>query len=170
MATHDGLTSLPNRMHFQNNLHQAIHIAKRHKYKIAVLFMDLNKFKEINDTLGHEAGDQLLKEVAKRLKECTREEDTVARLGGDEFAILLPEIKNSEDTLNIVRKILHKTSEKFSIGKKIIIPSMSIGISIYPDHGKDGDTLLKLADKAMYSAKQKEKDRYEFYNQNENYS
>ncbi|GIT97384.1 diguanylate cyclase domain-containing protein [Sulfurovum sp. TSL1] len=169
MAMHDGLTSLPNRMHFQNNLNQAIHIAKRHKYKIAVLFLDLNKFKEINDTLGHEAGDQLLKETAKRLKECIREEDTVARLGGDEFAILLPEIKNSEDALNIVRKILDKTSEQFSIGKKTIMPSMSIGISIYPDHGEDGDTLLKLADKAMYSAKQKEKDRYEFYNQNKNY-
>lgn len=169
MAMHDGLTSLPNRMHFQHNLNQVIHIAKRHKYKIAVLFLDMNKFKEINDTLGHEAGDQLLKEIAKRLKECIREEDTVARLGGDEFAILLPEIKNSEDVLHIVRKILHKTSEKFSIGKKTIIPSMSIGISIYPDHAKDADTLVKFADKAMYNAKQKEKDRYEFYDQNKNY-
>ena len=169
MAMHDGLTSLPNRIHFQNNLNQAIYIAKRNKYKIAILFLDLNKFKEINDKLGHEAGDQLLKETAKRLKECIREEDTVARLGGDEFAILLPEIKNSKDTLKIVRKVLHKTSEKFCIGKKNIIPSISIGISIYPDHGEDTDTLVKLADKAMYHAKQKEKDRYEFYTQNKNY-
>lgn len=169
MAMHDGLTSLPNRIHFQNNLNQAIHIAKRNKYKIAILFLDLNKFKEINDKLGHEAGDQLLKETAKRLKECIREEDTVARIGGDEFVILLPEIKNSVDALNIVRKVLHKISEPFSIGKKTIIPSISIGISIYPDHAEDADTLLKLADKAMYNAKQKEKDRYEFYTQNKNY-
>jgi diguanylate cyclase (GGDEF)-like protein/PAS domain S-box-containing protein len=169
MATHDGLTSLPNRMHFQNNLTQAIHIAKRNKYKIAVLFLDLNKFKVINDTMGHEAGDQLLKETAKRLKECIREEDTVARLGGDEFAILLPEIQNSENILSIVKKILDKTSERFCIGDKTIIPSISIGISIYPDHGEDGDTLLKFSDKAMYSAKQKEEQSYEFYDQNKNY-
>ena len=169
MATHDGLTSLPNRIHFHTNINQAIHMAKRHNYKLAVLFLDLDKFKEINDSLGHEAGDQLLKEVAKRLKECIREEDTVARLGGDEFAIILTEIKNNKDILNIVRKILHKISEQFHIGKKIIMPSTSIGISIYPDHGEDGDTLLNFADRAMYSAKQKEKESYELYDENKNY-
>ncbi len=163
LATHDALTSLPNRLYFHDNLNQAINVAKRNKYKIAVLFLDLNKFKEINDTLGHEVGDHLLKEVAKRLKECVREEDTVVRLGGDEFLIILPELNSSTDALEIAQKIIGKVEEPFSIGENTLIPSISIGISIYPDHGEDADTLVKFADKAMYIAKQKENDGYELY-------
>lgn len=167
LSTHDELTSLANRMHFQNNLNQAIHIAKRNKYKIAVFFLDLDKFKEINDTLGHEVGDLLLKEVAKRLKECVREEDSVARLGGDEFTIILSELKSSADALEVAQKIRRRISEPFNVDENTLIPSTSIGISIYPDHGEDGDTLLKLADKAMYSAKKN--DKIEFYNHSKHY-
>ncbi|MFA6137467.1 MAG: diguanylate cyclase [Sulfurimonas sp.] len=169
LATHDSLTSLPNRILFHDNLNQAIHSAKRNNYKIGVLFLDLNRFKEVNDTMGHEAGDCLLQEVAKRLGECVREEDTVARLGGDEFAIILSELKSSEDALEIAKKIIQKVSEPLNIGKNSLIPSTSIGISIYPQHGEDGDTLVKLADKAMYAAKQKKQDRYELFDIMKNY-
>lgn len=166
LASHDTLTSLPNRMHFYDNLNKAIHSAKRNKHKLAVLFLDLNDFKIVNDTFGHEAGDMLLKEIAIRLKECTREEDTVSRLGGDEFAVVLEELKDSEDAVLITKKIIDKVSEKFSIQNSVLIPSVSIGISMYPEHGDDVDTLLNLADKAMYVSKvnkaNKEK-QYEVY-------
>lgn len=164
LATHDSLTSLPNRMHFNDNLHKAIQIAKRNNYKIAVLFLDLNRFKEVNDTMGHEIGDRLLQEVAKRLMTCVREEDTVARFGGDEFAIILSELNASDDAVEIAQKIIRKVSEPLNIEKNSLIPSVSIGISIYPQHGEDSDTLLRLADKAMYVAKQKKQDKYELFN------
>ncbi|MDA3907996.1 MAG: diguanylate cyclase, partial [Sulfurimonas sp.] len=164
LASHDSLTSLPNRVHFNDNLNQAIHTAKRNKSKIGILFLDLNSFKDINDTLGHEVGDHLLKEVAVRLKVCVREADTVARLGGDEFVIILEEIKNSEDAVEVSKKIIQKISEPFKTGKDTLIPSVSIGISIYPDHGENSHILVKCADKAMYVAKQKEQDKYEIFN------
>lgn len=163
LATHDSLTSLPNRMYFHDNLNHAIHSARRNKYKIGVLFLDLNRFKEVNDTMGHEVGDRLLQEVARRLSTCVREEDTVARLGGDEFAIILSELKSSEDAVEIAQKIIRKVSEPLNIGKDTLIPSTSIGISIYPEHGEDAGTLLKLADKAMYTAKHKKQDKYELF-------
>ncbi|WP_455755827.1 diguanylate cyclase domain-containing protein [Sulfurimonas sp.] len=163
LVSHDNLTSLPNRLHFNDNLQKAIHMAKRNRYKLAVLFLDLNKFKEVNDTLGHDIGDELLKEVAKRFKDSIREEDTVARLGGDEFAIILNDIKTNEDSINISKKIIKKVQEPFNIKSHTLIPSTSIGISIYPDHGDSAETLLKLADEAMYVAKKKEKDNYNFY-------
>ncbi|WP_373070341.1 diguanylate cyclase domain-containing protein [Sulfurimonas sp.] len=165
LATHDSLTSLANRIHFNDNFEQSISMAKRHNYKLAVLYMDLNKFKDINDTYGHETGDHLLKEVAKRFKSAVREEDTVARLGGDEFAIILNDIQNKEDIIAIAKAIIQKTSEPLSIKNHNMIPSTSIGISIYPDHAKDEESLLKYADQAMYKAKQKGPDNYEIYSE-----
>ncbi|MDO8454912.1 MAG: diguanylate cyclase [Sulfurimonas sp.] len=169
LASHDALTSLPNRTHFHDNLRKAIQNAKRNKYKIAVLFLDLNDFKKVNDTLGHEVGDALLKEVSSRLKECLREADTVARLGGDEFAIVLHEIKSVNDAVEVAQKIIQKVSEPFKVGETTLIPSTSIGISIYPEHGDDGDKLLKLADKAMYVAKQRKNGTCELFDLNKNY-
>lgn len=163
LANHDTLTSLPNRMHFHDNLEQAIRVAKRNKQKLGVLFLDLNDFKKVNDTLGHKVGDLLLQKVAQRLKECIREEDTVARLGGDEFAIIVPELNSSEDAIEVAKKIIAKVSEEVNIDSHILSPSTSIGISIYPEHAQDGDSLVKLSDDAMYSAKQKGKGRYELY-------
>lgn len=164
LASHDALTSLPNRIHFNDNLEQALLVAKRNNQKLAVLFLDLNDFKVVNDTLGHKVGDALLQEIAKRLKESIREADTVARLGGDEFAIVLYEVNDSSDAVEVAQKIIQNTKEEFSIGSHNLIPSTSIGISMYPEHAKDGDTLVKLADDAMYLAKQKGKDLYELYN------
>lgn len=163
LASHDPLTSLPNRMHFHDNLEQAINVAKRNNQKLAVLFLDLNDFKVVNDTLGHKIGDALLQEIAKRLQDSIREEDTAARLGGDEFAIVLHELNSSNDAIEVAQKIVHKIQKEFIIGSHTLIPSTSIGISMYPKHAKDGDTLVKLADDAMYIAKQKGKDRYELY-------
>ena len=163
LANHDSLTSLSNRGYFNDNLDKAIHTAKRNKYILGILFLDLNHFKEVNDTMGHESGDALLKEIAKRLKESVREEDTVARLGGDEFAIILQQLQNSQDTIKISKKIIESVSKPFKVDGKVIHPSTSIGISIYPQDATDGETLLKFADKAMYIAKQKEKNKYEFY-------
>lgn len=163
LASHDNLTSLPNRIYFNDTLEKAIHMAKRHNYKIAVLFLDLNKFKEVNDTFGHETGDYLLKEVAKRFKNSVREEDTAARLGGDEFAIILNEIKNEKDPLMISKNIIDKIKEPLDIKNHRLVPSTSIGISIYPDHAQDGETLLKYADQAMYEAKKEKLNNYKLY-------
>lgn len=163
LASHDALTSLPNRIHFHDNLEQAIRVAKRNNQKLAVLFLDLNDFKIVNDTLGHKIGDALLQEIAKRLKTSIREEDTVARLGGDEFAIVLHELRSKDDAIEVAQKIIQNVREKFIIAPHNLTPSTSIGISMYPEHAKDGDTLVKLADDAMYRAKQKGKDIYELY-------
>lgn len=163
LTRHDTLTSLPNRVHFKDNLEQAINNSKRNKYRVGILFLDLNSFKEINDTMGHEVGDELLKEVAIRLKKCVREVDTVARLGGDEFVIILAEIKNTQDTISVAKKIIQKVAEPFTIDKNTLSPSVSIGISIYPEHGEDSNTLVKRADKAMYVAKKKEQDKYAIF-------
>ncbi|MFA6138113.1 MAG: diguanylate cyclase [Sulfurimonas sp.] len=169
LASHDALTSLPNRIHFHDTLRKAIQNAKRNKYKIAVFFLDLNDFKKVNDTLGHEVGDALLKEVASRLKECLREADTVARFGGDEFAIVLHEIKSVDDAVEVAQKIILKVSEPFKVGETTLIPSTSIGISIYPEHSDEGDILLKLADKAMYVAKQRKDGTCELFDLKKNY-
>jgi len=163
LASHDNLTSLPNRTSFNDNFQKAIHRAKRNKCKLAILFLDLNKFKEINDTFGHETGDYLLKAVAKRFKKSIREEDTIARLGGDEFAIIIYDLKNDSDIVKISEKIIKNVQKPLDINNHKLIPSTSIGISIYPDHAQDQETLLKYADQAMYIAKQKESLKYEIY-------
>jgi diguanylate cyclase (GGDEF)-like protein/PAS domain S-box-containing protein len=152
-ATHDLLTGLPNRMLFKDRFSVAIAQAQRVHKKLAVMFLDLNRFKEINDTLGHDAGDGLLCAVGSRLISHVRKTDTVARMGGDEFLLLLPDIDWVEDVIAIAQKVLQGFREPFVVGSHKISASTSIGIAIYPDDGEDVDTLVSCADKAMYDAK-----------------
>jgi diguanylate cyclase (GGDEF)-like protein len=160
---YDGLTALPNRSMFSKLLNQAINLARRHRKQVAVLFADLDRFKNINDTLGHDAGDLLLQEVAKRLQGCLRESDTVARLGGDEFVILLPAVRDASDVELVARKILAVTSEPFvALGQEVHVTA-SVGVSIYPKDGDDEQSLMKKADIAMYQAKEGGKNHFQFY-------
>ncbi len=153
-ALHDALTGLPNRRLFRDHLDQALAQTKRHPTRIlAVMFLDLDRFKQINDTLGHEAGDTLLKGVANRLVHCVREVDTVARLGGDEFTILLPEISDESGAVVVAEKILKAMLAPISLGSESRIISTSIGISLYPRDGQNADILLQRADAAMYHVK-----------------
>lgn len=161
-ATHDPLTNLPNRNLFQDRLKQVIAQASRSKRQIAVMMMDLDNFKPVNDTLGHAIGDLLLKETAKRLISCMRECDTAARLGGDEFTVLLTELSDPPDTAVIAQRILDKISQPFIFGERKCTVTASIGISFYPAHGNDPETLLKNADEAMYRAK-KQRNCYQFF-------
>lgn len=163
LAYHDRLTGLPNRMLFFDRLDQTLSTAKRGKKHAAILFVDLDGFKKINDKYGHDAGDDVLKTVAKRLPTALRASDTVARIGGDEFVILLPELEDITDTHLVAQKLLNAVAtdlflsptEKCRVGA-------SIGISIYPEHGTDKDTLLMAADMAMYASKKKGTNRYAF--------
>lgn len=163
LAHHDALTTLPNRLHFQANLEQAIKGAKRHQRKIALLFLDLDKFKHINDTLGHDAGDQLLKVVADRLRLCVRAEDTVARMGGDEFTILLMDVARTEYAGLIADKVVKAISQPVTINGDIVHPSASVGIGLYPDDAEDSDALIKAADTAMYNAKARGRNNLQFF-------
>ncbi|MEE9598253.1 MAG: EAL domain-containing protein [Acidiferrobacterales bacterium] len=161
-VTHDALTDLPNRVLFRDRLEQALHAAQHDKTHTAILMMDLDRFKEINDTLGHFNGDRLLKQVAARLQGIMQETATVARLGGDEFAILLPKILVVKDATEVARKIGKALQAPFGLeGLKLDVQA-SIGIGVYPEHGSDADTLLQRADVAMYMAKQ-EKTGYIVY-------
>lgn len=166
LANNDSLTALPNRMYFQNNLEQAIHIAKRNGYKLAVLFLDLNEFKQVNDNFGHDVGDQYLQAIAKRLQTCVREEDILARLGGDEFAIVLNGLDDIEIAISIAQGVIHNVSVPLEVAGNMFRPSVSIGISIYPEHGKKDRELLRAADKAMYCAKNRGRDQYAVYTLN----
>jgi diguanylate cyclase (GGDEF)-like protein/PAS domain S-box-containing protein len=158
LAYNDTLTGLPNRKLMFDRLGQAIIFAKRRQQKLAVLFLDLDSFKEVNDTFGHKVGDKLLVEVAKGLKEVVkRESDTVARIGGDEFVILLTDVSDKNNVEIVIGKIFEKFSkplfiEQFSLELKV---NISIGVSIFPDHGRDSDTLISNADTAMYVVKKK---------------
>ena len=166
MATHDPLTGLPNRMLFNDRLTLALAQAQRHHQKLAVLLLDLDRFKDINDTLGHNVGDQLLHVASKRLKGLLRKSDTLARMGGDEFLFLVPDITRLENATEITRKILESFREPFSFEEHELRTTASIGVTIYPDDGLDADTLLKNADIAMYSAKQKGRNNYQRYTSN----
>jgi diguanylate cyclase (GGDEF)-like protein/PAS domain S-box-containing protein len=153
-AFHDALTGLPNRLLFKDRLEQALVQARRYKDRTpAIMFLDLDKFKQVNDTLGHDVGDLLLKEVANRLKCCVRSVDTVARLGGDEFTVLLPEITGEMDADAVAAKILAVMQEPIKLGPEDRVVSTSIGISMYPKDGRDADALMKSADAAMYHVK-----------------
>jgi diguanylate cyclase (GGDEF)-like protein len=165
LAYHDGLTTLPNRGLFSKLLAQGIHQARRHTRPLAVLFLDLDRFKHINDTLGHEAGDQLLQEVATRLKACLRESDTVARLGGDEFVVLLPELGEKLYAASVAQKILSAVARPFILIGQEFRVTASIGISIYPQDGLDEQTLTKNADIAMYQAKEGGSNAFQFYSE-----
>ncbi|ALI09791.1 MULTISPECIES: EAL domain-containing protein [Pseudomonas] len=163
LAYHDGLTALPNRSLFSKLLGQSIREASRYDRQLAVLFLDLDRFKQVNDTLGHDAGDQLLKEVALRLEACLRGSDTVARLGGDEFVILLPELSQDNDVATAAQKILTAIARPFNLEGQEFRVTASVGISVYPQDGLDEQTLKKNADIAMYQAKQCGKNNFQFY-------
>ena len=160
MALHDGLTGLPNRLLLMDRLALAIAHARRKKQALAILFLDLDGFKQINDTHGHDVGDAVLKEVADRLVATVRQADTVARLGGDEFIIGLSELSHDEDLTNLIPELLQAISEPFDIQGQSLIITASIGIGIYPQHGEDGASLIKSADRALYEAKRLGKNNY----------
>ena len=153
LATHDLLTVLPNRFLFNDHLQQALTKAKRYHRSFAVLFLDLDGFKEVNDTFGHQKGDLILQQVAKRLKSCVRESDMLARQGGDEFSFILEDIKDEQAAISISNKILAGLAEPFLIEGGELSVTASIGISLYPEDGEDIEALLKKADSAMYKAK-----------------
>lgn len=163
LAHHDALTGLPNRVLLQDRLQQAIPRMRWHKRNIGVLFIDLDRFKLINDSLGHDVGDLLLQEAAERLSGCVREGDTVARLGGDEFAIILNDIASRIDVLPVVNKLIESLAEPFIISDRELFVSASIGIALFPQDGRDTSTLLKMADIAMYRAKADGGCGYNFY-------
>ncbi|MBQ0743281.1 MAG: diguanylate cyclase [Pseudomonas sp.] len=153
LARYDHLTGLPNRALFLDRLQNSLQRAQRDDLRLAVLYLDMDNFKQINDTFGHSTGDQLLQEVAQRLKQCVRESDTIGRLGGDEFAVLLGNIGKSGDATLVAEKILAKLSNPYSLNDKTVISSPSLGIAIYPEHSKEELELVRLADEAMYVAK-----------------
>lgn len=163
LAHHDALTSLPNRVLLLERLRRAIPHAQRNHKKIAVMFLDLDRFKQINDTLGHAVGDQLLRIVAQRLTAGVRAEDTVARLSGDEFVVVLEEIQDGDDLPTIARKIVASLAQPTIMEGHELGITASIGISLYPDHAKDADSLIKHADSAMYLAKEAGRNNFRFY-------
>ena len=163
LATHDGLTGLPNRAMFNGLLEQSIKMARRNRQKCAVLFIDLDRFKVINDSLGHAAGDKLLIEVANRLRDCVRESDVVARLGGDEFVVILNDNADRDQITMIARNILSKLMPAVTLAGHECRTTGSIGIAMFPDNGGDGHTLTKNADMAMYLAKEEGKNDFRFF-------
>ncbi len=163
-AHHDTLTDLPNRQLFMDFLERELAQARRNDARVALLFLDLNGFKQINDTMGHSCGDRLLQEVAHRLRACVRESDTVARLGGDEFTVLMPDLSHTHDVGIVLRKILGVFEKPFMIDDVAVDTSTSIGVCLFPDDGEHSEELIKKADIAMYDAKGSGKNAYQFYN------
>ncbi len=168
LAYYDALTRLPNRILLQDRLAQALARADRGQDKIALFFLDLDRFKVVNDSLGHSVGDLLLQEVAERLKRQTREQDTVARLGGDEFVIVLSGVKQIKDAAITAERVMNDLSSAFVIQGHSLNVSCSLGISIFPNDGRDGETLVKHADAAMYCAKENGRNNFQFFTQNMN--
>jgi len=162
-AHHDELTQLPNRTLYRDRLEMAIKKAKRSGDKFAVLFLDLDHFKEVNDSLGHAAGDKVLIDATKRLEKLIRAEDTLARLGGDEFSILFEHIKDTQSVTSLAQKILEAFYDPFSVEGNSVYIGCSIGIALYPDDGEKAEDLLKFADNAMYKAKEKGRNSFEYY-------
>lgn len=163
LATYDMLTKLPNRLLFNDRLTQTLSYAKRSSLITALFFIDLDSFKEINDTLGHEYGDLLLATAARRMNDCIRLEDTLARLGGDEFTLILSEIKQPENAAVVAKKILHELSQPFRLNEREISISGSIGIAIYPSDSTTPEDLVSHADSAMYLAKKLGGNNYQYY-------
>jgi diguanylate cyclase (GGDEF)-like protein/PAS domain S-box-containing protein len=163
LAQHDSLTGLPNRVLFNDRLTQAISLAMRQNKQLAVMFVDLDQFKKINDSLGHGVGDKLLQSVAGRLVNCVRRTDTVSRLGGDEFVILLSQVEREEDAAISARKILRALATSHTIENKDLDISVSIGVSTYPSDGPDAENLMNKADTAMYEAKKRGRNNYQFF-------
>lgn len=163
LATHDELTELPNRTTLHDRINQAIAQADRNQTLVGILFLDLDRFKTINDSLGHHIGDGVLQAISNRLIACIREVDTIARVGGDEFVIVLVDVAKPNALAATAQKILQAIAQPLNLGEHELFPSTSIGVSIYPKDGKDVQTLLKNADAAMYRAKEKGKNRLEFF-------
>jgi diguanylate cyclase (GGDEF)-like protein/PAS domain S-box-containing protein len=168
LAQHDSLTDLPNRMVLNEHISHSISLAHRHHRHIAVLFVDLDRFKNINDLLGHVTGNKLLQSVSKRLQSSVRASDTVSRRGGDEFVVLLSEITHPFDAATSAQTILRLLGSPYSIEGNELHVDCSIGISIYPEDGEDADTLIKNADAAMYYAKEKGRNNYQFFKTDSN--
>ena len=162
-AEHDFLTGLPNRMLLNDRISQAIALAPRHMKHVSVLFLDLDGFKHINDSLGHATGDKLLQSIAGRLVECVRVSDTVSRQGGDEFVVLLSEVELSEDAAITAKRLLQAVAQPHCIDEHDLHVTTSIGVSVYPDDGLDAETLIKNADTAMYQAKENGRQSYQFF-------
>jgi diguanylate cyclase (GGDEF)-like protein len=163
LANHDPLTDLPNRILFYKHLNRTINQARRHQHKLAVLFIDLDNFKTINDTFGHAQGDRLLTRVAKSLQNSMRENDMVARLSGDEFAVIVEKIHSPQDAVIVAKKLLEILSKPFEVDGSDVELSASIGVSIYPMDAEDSDTLVGQADTAMYRVKHTTKGDFQFY-------
>ncbi|MEE2785516.1 MAG: EAL domain-containing protein [Pseudomonadota bacterium] len=168
-AYHDLLTDLPNRALLKDRLGLAITHARRNKRKLATMFLDLDRFKLVNDTLGHNMGDRLLKAVANRLQSCLRGGDTLSRFGGDEFTLLLPEVRTRDDVVVIAEKILNRLSEPFVIDGHELFVGASIGIAMYPEAGETGEVLVQNADIAMYHVKSRGKNSYQFFSEEMNH-
>ncbi|RJP83138.1 MAG: EAL domain-containing protein [Desulfobacteraceae bacterium] len=169
MAEHDFLTDLPNRILLTDRLEQAITLAERHDKQVALMFLDLDHFKHINDSLGHEIGDQLLQSAAKRLQACVRHSDTVSRHGGDEFVVLLPEVDKVQGAVLAAEKLIKGMAEPHLIGGHRLNVSLSIGISLYPDDAKDVEAVLRNADTAMYCAKDRGRNNYQVFTPDMNF-
>jgi diguanylate cyclase (GGDEF)-like protein/PAS domain S-box-containing protein len=163
IATHDFLTGLPNRLLLQDRLNVALAGAKRNEIKLAVMMLDMDRFKVVNDTFGHSMGDKVLMAAGERLVSLVRKSDTVARVGGDEFLVLLPKITSVEDTIKVAQKILGAFRKPFVLNDHKIRITTSVGIAVYPEDGEDSDTLLRNADIAMYWVKEQERDNYASY-------
>jgi len=164
-AQHDFLTSLPNRLLLTDRLTQAIALSRRHGKKVFLLFLDLDLFKRVNDSLGHVTGDKLLQSVAQRLTACVRTSDTVCRLGGDEFVVLLSEIEHVDAAAICAEKLLAAVAVPHLIGGNEVHVTLSIGINVCPDDGWDAEAMLKNADTAMYHAKKMGRNNYQFFTQ-----
>jgi diguanylate cyclase (GGDEF)-like protein/PAS domain S-box-containing protein len=162
-AQHDFLTGLPNRMLLNDRIGQAIALAKRHGNHVAVLFLDLDRFKGVNDSLGHMAGDKLLQSIARRLVDSVRASDTVCRQGGDEFVVLLSEVKHADDAAHAAQRILDAVAEVHTIAQHRLNITTSIGVSVFPVDGEDAEQLIKNADTAMYQAKEKGRLNFQFF-------
>jgi diguanylate cyclase (GGDEF)-like protein len=163
IANHDPLTGLLNRLQFHNCFTQSLSSVRRHETKLALMFIDLDRFKLINDTLGHRIGDLLLQAVSERLKSSIRINDTLARLGGDEFIVLLTDINSIDDVARIAQKTIELLTQPFTLEGNYIVITASVGISVYPDDGENSQILLMHADTAMYLAKERGKNNYQFY-------
>ena len=163
LANHDGLTDLPNRNLFNERLSQVLDRAKRSGESVALMFMDLDHFKDVNDTLGHQVGDELLREVSRRLVACVRAEDTVARLGGDEFALVQVGLNYPVDANVQAQRILSKLSEPIHVGSHKLFTSGSIGITVFPGDSDTAEQLQKNADLAMYLAKEDQRNTFRFF-------
>ena len=163
MAEHDFLTGLPNRSLLTDRLAQAIALAKRHGKKVALMYLDLDHFKQINDSLGHDVGDKLLQKVAKRLLACVRFSDTVSRQGGDEFVVLLAEVEEVQDATLSAEKLIKAIADPYIIDGHRLHVTLSIGISLYPDDGKDIEVVIRNADTAMYQAKRSGRNNYKLF-------